>query len=262
MEFMPEVKAEKFGKLPFVSVHLDADYCLISDERIYNPESAIEFVAGRIEDCAEEKAYAIFLDDALCPICAASVGSGNTRSVTFSIKDIMQTALLSNATYVTILHNHPPRNVNNRQCGPSQEDVIATYNIMKALAYLDVELFDSIIVSGYKKNKFGKENPVYYSMKEHNFARLIKKCNIKAAPVPSTEFDIEWNKDNVEVTDGKETPDRREIPEEISYRVGFLKGMNTTDFDLVTELQKALKPSEREKWYKMSDYTKQKLAEL
>ncbi len=262
MEFLPEVKEEKFGKLPVVSVHLDEDYCLISDEQIYNVEEAIELVADRIEDCTEEKAYAIFMDDALCPICAASVGSGNTRNVTFSIRNIVQTAILSNATYVTILHNHPARNVNNRQCCPSKDDVIVTYNVLKALAYFDVELFDSIIVCGFKKNKLGKENPVYYSMKEHNFAKLTKKYGIKHAPLPLTEYDIEWNKDKVNGTDGNVLSDRCKQSEDISYKFGFLKGMNTPDFDLVKELRKALDPSEKEKWYKMSDHTKQKLAEL
>ena len=76
----------KFDGLPFVSVLLDVDMMLMSEKPILTAREAI------------------------APLCVATVGRGGTTDVIFfSPRDIVQTALLCNATYVTLLHNHPGR---------------------------------------------------------------------------------------------------------------------------------------------------------
>lgn len=97
--------------LPVVNVHLDMDYALISATPIRTAKGAIEFVASKLFDSAHEKATAIFLDATLVPICMASVVQGDQSGVTFSARDIVQTVLLCNASYVTLIHNHPGVNL-------------------------------------------------------------------------------------------------------------------------------------------------------
>lgn len=73
---------EKFKGLPIVSVHLDVDMVLMSEEPLLTERDAIAFVAGKIYDRAKEEAMAIFCDHNMAPLCVATVGGGgNTTNV-------------------------------------------------------------------------------------------------------------------------------------------------------------------------------------
>lgn len=58
-------------------------------------------------------------------------------------REIAREALLQNATYVVLVHNHPTYDKR-----PSQTDVDMTLKIKEILAVLDIVLFDHIIVAG------------------------------------------------------------------------------------------------------------------
>lgn len=167
---------EKLEGLPVVSVHLDVDMVLMSEKSVRTASEAIELVAGRIYDRAEEVAVAIFLDEAIYPICVATVGAeGTTEGVFFSPRDIIQTALLCNATYVTLLHNHPGLSSGKRKCSPSKEDIAMTDAIVDACNFVGVKVYDSIVVSSYREGQYDAPKPVYYSVRQHNLRKLVKK---------------------------------------------------------------------------------------
>jgi DNA repair protein RadC len=77
--------------------------------------------------------------------------SGATDYTTADIKMIAQTALLSHASSVIVAHNHPSGNKN-----PSDTDKKLSSKIKAALALLDIELLDSLIIT--------EDN--YYSMRD------------------------------------------------------------------------------------------------
>lgn len=167
---------KKFEELPFVSVRLNVDMVLISEKPIMTAKDAIEFVAGKIYDRAEEVALAIFYDDTLAPICVATVGgAGTTENVFFSPRDVVQTALLCNAAYVTLLHNHPGLSSGKAKCLPSKDDISVTDAIIDACNSVGVKVYDSIVVSAYREKQFVPSEPVYYSVRQHNFKKLLKK---------------------------------------------------------------------------------------
>jgi DNA repair protein RadC len=58
-------------------------------------------------------------------------------------REIAREALLQNATYVVLVHNHPAYDRR-----PSQTDVDMTLQIKEILAVLNIVLFDHIIVAG------------------------------------------------------------------------------------------------------------------
>lgn len=178
--------------LPIVSVHLDVDYCLMSDIEIKTARDAIEFVADKIYDSAKENAIAIFYDCALNPLCVATVGSGTQTNVTFSARDIVQTALLCNASFVTIMHNHPGLNAGKKKCEPSKDDVLVTDTIIKACSLVGVQVYDSIITTAFKKSVFGIPEPVYYSMREKGYRKFKRKYGIKNDKLPTGENDLNW----------------------------------------------------------------------
>ncbi len=213
--------------LPVVNVHLDIDYALISDTPIRTAKEAIEFVASKLFDSAHEKATAIFLDATLAPICMASVGQGDQSGVTFSARDIVQTALLCNASYVTLIHNHPGVNLTKKHCGPSREDILVTDTIVKACSTVGVQVYDSIIASGEKKSFFGEMEPIYYSIREHSYKSLKKKFEVKDNEnLPLTEEDLKWERNLLDRTGGENIPDPAKETVNIEYIIPRDKDRN------------------------------------
>lgn len=218
---------ENLKALPVVSVHLDIDYALISSTPINTAKEAIEFVSSKLFDYASEKAAAIFLDATLAPICMASVGQGTQCGVTFSARDIVQTALLCNASYVTLLHNHPGINLTKKHCGPSREDILVTDTIVKACDMVGVKVYDSIIASGEKKSFFGDMEPIYYSIREHKYTSLKKKFDIEDKEnLPLTEEDLKWERDLVDRTKGEKISDPAKETQNIEYIIPGNKDRN------------------------------------
>lgn len=211
---------ENLKALPVVSVHLDIDYALLSSQSITKASEAIEFVSSKLFDSAKEKAVAIFLDVNLAPICLACVGQGTQANVTFSARDIVQTALLCNASYVTLVHNHPGANIGKKCCGPSREDILVTDTIVKACSTVGVQVYDSIIAAGEKKSILGEMKPVYYSIREHNYKYLKFKNGISNNDhLPLTEMDLVWKRDLNDRTNGESIADPASETSGIEYIV-------------------------------------------
>lgn len=188
-----KTKEVDYSTLPMVSIHLDTEYTLLSDRQLRTPQDAIEFVASKIVDNTHETAIAIFMDSSFSPICVATVGQGDGMNTMFSSKEMCQTALLCDASYVTMMHNHPGYTSGKIKVGPSYEDVLVTQTMVNALSMVGVKLYDSIIVSNYRKNRLGISVPVYYSIKEHNYKKLCKKFKVKDIELIQNEDQIVWD---------------------------------------------------------------------
>lgn len=217
--------------LPIMSVHLEVDSCLLSETPIHTAEDAIQFVADKIYDSAKENAVAIFMDDTRSPLCVSFVGSGNTTNVMFSARDIVQTALLCNANYVIIMHNHPGFNTGKQKCKPSREDVLVTDAIIKACGIVGVEVYDSIVTSFYKKDAEDTPIPIYYSMKDKNYRRLKKKMGVKDEPLPSSEEELVWEKEDAYYTKQGEIPNQKDVSLDVQFQ--YIKNDKKIDFEIV-----------------------------
>ena len=81
--------------------------------------------------------------DAKCKVlCCKEVGEGSVNSAAVPIRRIVEMALGANATSVVLAHNHP-----SGVAIPSGEDVQTTKRLATALASVDIELVDHIIVA-------------------------------------------------------------------------------------------------------------------
>lgn len=230
-EFRKFRTGNKFNGLPFVSVHLDVDTMLMSETPIMTARDAIAFVAGKIYDRAEEEAIAIFLDNTMAPICVSTVGRGGTTDVVFfSPRDIVQTALLCNASYVTLLHNHPGLLSGRRKCEPSKDDISMTDAIIDACNTVGVKVFDSIVVSAYKERINSEPIPIYYSIRQHNFRKLLKKFGLTYEKQKETdEKKLSFERGEEHNTRGGRVPDITRETEGILYHIGFGKATTPAD---------------------------------
>lgn len=79
------------------------------------------------------------------PLGIFKISQGTVNSSLCSPREIFLKSLLSNATAITIIHNHPSQDVT-----PSQEDIIVYEKLKDAGNFIGIHFLDSIIVgNGY-----------------------------------------------------------------------------------------------------------------
>lgn len=170
-----EQKQETNYSIPVVSTRLTEDYRLFSMKPIYNSIDAVKLVKDYIGTMASETSYAIYFDNGLRPICVSLIGQGLQSGMSISIRDTVRNALFCNATYITLIHNHPDGTLK-----PSAEDITVVTRLINACAPLNLKVYDSIIVA--RPNGIEK----LYSIKD--------KSGVFKQYVPLTDQQIKnWN---------------------------------------------------------------------
>lgn len=163
--------------IPVVSTRLTEDYRLYSTKPIYSSTDAVKLVKDYIGSMASETSYAIYFDNGLNPICISLIGKGTQAGMSISIRDTVRNALFCNATYITLIHNHPDGTLK-----PSAEDITVVTRLINACAPLNLKVYDSIIVSkpnGIEKLYSIKDKSGIFKQFTPLTDQLIKKWNPK-----------------------------------------------------------------------------------
>lgn len=90
-----------------------------------------------------ETFLAVYLDSQKRIIAYDLLSTGTTDKASVYPKEVVRTALLTNASSMILVHNHPSGNVK-----PSQLDIVITAAIQQACEIMNIEVHDHIIVSG------------------------------------------------------------------------------------------------------------------
>lgn len=99
----------------------------------------------RLNRQSEEHLYMICFNVRMKPLGIFKISQGTVNSSLCSPREIFLKSLLSNATAITIIHNHPSQDVT-----PSQEDIIVYEKLKDAGNFIGIHFLDSIIVgNGY-----------------------------------------------------------------------------------------------------------------
>lgn len=85
----------------------------------------------------------MFLDNAYRLINHKKLFRGTINQCATYPREIVREALLQNAVFVILIHNHPSMNPT-----PSKEDINMTSKLKEILTVVDIALFDHIIVAG------------------------------------------------------------------------------------------------------------------
>jgi len=121
-------------------------------EKLSSPKDVLIFLKSVIGSSEKEIFYAIFLNASNKVLNYQVISKGIVNRSAVYPREIVKLALDSNATSVIISHNHP-----GGTCKPSQNDIIATEAVLKALKTVDITLMDHIIVTSNN----------YYSFKDN-----------------------------------------------------------------------------------------------
>lgn len=110
---------------------------------IRSPENVDELARGflRLHEESEEYLYMICMNVKNKIIGVFEISHGNVNSSIFSVREILQKALLANAVSIIVMHNHPSGDPS-----PSREDIKVTERLGEAAKLVGIELLDHIIV--------------------------------------------------------------------------------------------------------------------
>lgn len=118
---------------------------LISTKRIYCRTSDDTAAAFRrfMNDTkyAEEHVFAVMLTASLEVTAIADLSKGAINVSLMPVRNIFQCALLCNAAYVILVHNHP-----SGDCTPSKADFAATKRVLEAAKCVEIPVLDHIVM--------------------------------------------------------------------------------------------------------------------
>ena len=184
---MPENMTNTYA-FPEVCVQLAERVVLYSNEPVDTPKKACDLMSDVLSKCDREHVCVVNLNAQNVPINYHIVSIGGLSSALAPMNNIFKAAILSNASSLVLLHNHPSGSLE-----PSREDLSMTRNVEEAAKLMDIRLLDHIIVAGgtgkcysfldhgliadgmSKTSVFGESNTSYRPDRNNQMQELTKK---------------------------------------------------------------------------------------
>lgn len=160
--------------LNMVSVRLVKDAPIMSEKPIQNPIDAVELIGKDLCELDREVCVVINLKASGIPINCHIASMGAVDGAFCHPREILKTAILSNAVKVMLIHNHPGGSLQ-----PSKCDVMITDRLAQACEEMGIPLVDHIIVGG--------NNTEYFSFAAKGIM-----------PYPKSEYETDYNKIELE----------------------------------------------------------------
>jgi DNA repair protein RadC len=121
--------------------------------KISSPGDAYDLVKELYNGCDRETVLLVCLNTKNEPENISVVSVGCLSSSIVHPREVMKTAILSNAASVMMFHNHPSGNVK-----PSREDIQITERLVEAGDILGIKFLDHLIIGEDKYLSFKEEN--------------------------------------------------------------------------------------------------------
>lgn len=172
---MQHYDISQVDELKKVYIRLGEDGAVFSDTVIKEPEDAVRAIGKEIRDMDREMIYSINLRQDNTPINVMLAGVGDESSSICSPAGLIRAAILSNATKMILLHNHPSGDLR-----PSAADIRFADRMIQVCRLHKISLLDSIIVA------YGKEK--CYSMEKRETCDFYYDRNQYAKTVEELQF--------------------------------------------------------------------------
>ena len=188
-------------KLEKVAVRLVEEPPLLMEEPLDEPEKVVAALAKEIKQYDREVIAILNMCTDSKPINMTIASIGQVESAIACPRDLLKASILSNASGIIMLHNHPSGNLN-----PSYQDIMLTDKMKIVCDLVGITLLDHIIV--------GRDEE-FFSF----------KINEK---MPYTSFQLAKNREEIVLGEGtersrKSTLDRLEEAIKESKQSGYIK---------------------------------------
>ena len=129
--------------MEFVHTELKRDTWFQPAREIRNPKEAVIFVKELIANRTCEMAVALFFATSGQVVHASICSEGTASSSMIPVSEILRIAILSGASGMILLHNHPSGSLK-----ASKEDMRITKKLSIACQLIGIDFLDQIIVGG------------------------------------------------------------------------------------------------------------------
>jgi DNA repair protein RadC len=122
---------------------------------IKSSQESFQILQPHFQGLKQEEFYVLLLNRGLKPLKVERISIGKTDATLVDIKIIAKFALDCLASSIVIAHNHPSGNLN-----PSSADDKLTNQIKSALAILEIQLVDHLIIAEDKYFSYADEGKI------------------------------------------------------------------------------------------------------
>ena len=127
--------------LDVVQVKLVMDKTLYSEEQLSSPDQVVQFMRKELSEYDREVFCILNCTTKSQVINMNIVSMGTINASLVTGREVFKSAILSNASYVILLHNHPSGDPT-----PSKDDIILTKRIIETGNLIGIPLVDHIII--------------------------------------------------------------------------------------------------------------------
>lgn len=127
--------------IDIVGIRLIKEREILSEHCIKTPKDAVEILANELKYLDREMIMSINLNNKNEIINAHIVSVGTINATLIDPKSVFKAALLSNASSIMLIHNHP-----SGDCNPSRKDIAITDTLIKAGEILEIKILDHIVI--------------------------------------------------------------------------------------------------------------------
>ena len=153
-----------------VGIRLIEEPPLLSPESMSSPEAAVRVLGEWLSEMDRELFCVVNLNSNLTPINMNVVSMGALNVAYVHPRDAMKSAILSNAAYMMLIHNHPSGSMT-----PSKEDIKITDQIQSAASLMGIPVLDHIIVGRHQEFFSIRENNVFSYQNDMLYTSDISK---------------------------------------------------------------------------------------
>ena len=166
------------GQLEMASIRLVKDAPIMSENEIHNPGDAVKLLGEYLCEMDREVLCIINVKTNGIPINCNICSIGVVDQTIAQPREVLKTAILSNAAGMIIMHNHPSGTLN-----PSKHDTMFTDQIAKVCQMVGIPLLDHIIVGGDNSEYFSFANKKLFPKEEVSFETDYRKLDLKKSAV-------------------------------------------------------------------------------
>jgi len=161
--------------LDIVQVKLVMDKTLYSEEQLSSPDQVVQFMRKELSEYDREVFCILNCTTKSQVINMNIVSMGTINASLVTGREVFKSAILSNASYVILLHNHPSGDPQ-----PSHHDFLVTSKLCAGGNILGIDVLDHIIVGGRtgKYHSMAKEGEL-----ENLRTKLLEPAKAVAEPL-------------------------------------------------------------------------------
>lgn len=126
-----------------ISRRIDSDKKWKFNKKINSPNDIAQIFIPLLRDEVKEKFFVVCLSSSNKIIKYELISVGTLNSSVVHPREVFKVAIENNSANIILLHNHPSGNLE-----PSNEDISLTKRFIEAGKFLEIQVFDHIIIAG------------------------------------------------------------------------------------------------------------------